>query len=191
MIKRITVFASSVLLAVTFSTGCCMQSCIDTMMSINYGPITVILNKNFDQSKIKRIAAFPFDDRGYSGFDKGSGGTVSDWFAVELLKTGYYEVIERTQVEKILKEQMFQQTGAVDVDTAVKAGRILGVQGLLMGSAGGTSGSFTVVVKLIDVETGNTAWSVVYETNHPKRAVPKLKLELDKYYAEKSGKTVK
>jgi len=189
--KKIILTVSVFLLSQAFSTGCCMQSCIDTMMSINYGPITVILNKKFDQSKIKRIAAFPFDDSGYSGFDKGSGGTVSDWFAVELLKTGYYEVIERNQVEKILKEQMLQQTGIVDVDTAVKAGRILGVQGLLMGSADGTTNSFTVVVKLIDVETGNTAWSVVYETNHPKRAVPKLKLELDKYYAEKSGQTVK
>lgn len=191
MIKRITCIAAVVALSMAFSSGCCMQSCVETLMSINYGPITVILNKNFNQSKIKRIAAFPFDDTGYHGFDKGSGGTVSDWFAVELLKTGYYEVIERAQVEKILKEQMFQQTGAVDVDTAVKAGRILGVQGLLMGSASGTSGGFTVVVKLIDVETGNTAWSVVYETNHPKRAVPKLKLELDKYYAEKEGKAVK
>jgi len=183
MLKKTVVLSILLSVAYIFSTGC-----VSLFEAINYGPVTIILNKKFDQSKITRIATFPLDDSGYHGRDRGCGQLVSDWYAAELLKTGYYEVIERYQVEKILKEQGFQQTGAVDINTAVQAGKILGVQGLLMGSAGGVENAFTVTVKLIDVETGNAAWTIVYETNHPKRAVPKLKAELDRYYASRTGK---
>jgi PBP1b-binding outer membrane lipoprotein LpoB len=146
-----------------------------------YGPVTVVLNEKIDQSKYVRIAVMPFDTSAYKGFDENSGLTLADWYSAELLKIGY-NVVERARVEKLLKEQELQISDMVDYDTAIRVGKILGVQAIVFGSSAGKPGQFTSIVKLVDVETGEIVWTLVLETNLPNNAVPKLKQALDEYY---------
>jgi curli biogenesis system outer membrane secretion channel CsgG len=84
-----------------------------------------------------RIAVLPFDDGSIkerwwgSNWDVGAG--VSDELVTALLATGKFRLIEREQLEKILKEQDFGASGRVDAATAARIGKVLGVQFLVMG----------------------------------------------------------
>lgn len=59
---------------------------------------------------------------------------VTELVEEALHKSGRYRIVERRQIEQVLKEQGFGGSGSVDAATAAKVGRILGVQRLLMGS---------------------------------------------------------
>jgi curli biogenesis system outer membrane secretion channel CsgG len=86
-----------------------------------------------------RIAVLDFDFSSVSNptyltlFPGGSKG-VSDILVNKLVKDGNYVVIERSQIEAILREQDFGASGRVDASTAAQIGRILGVQAVIIGS---------------------------------------------------------
>jgi len=60
---------------------------------------------------------------------------------------------------KILAEQAIQQTGCTDQDCAVKLGRLLNVQRMLVGSLGKFEDSYVVNVRVVDIETGRAVAS--------------------------------
>ena len=89
----------------------------------------------------KRIAILDFDyatvysDVGYifgSNVDVGKG--IADLLVTKLVQGGQYSVIERKQLDKIIAEQNLGASGRVDEATAVRIGKILGVDALIMGS---------------------------------------------------------
>ena len=82
-----------------------------------------------------------------------------DAAALQLLKTGKVDVVDRARVEDILKEQEFSYSGFVDQKTAVRLGKLLGAHAVLFLdfiNFEEDMDSYTVRVnaKLIDVETG-------------------------------------
>ncbi len=82
-----------------------------------------------------------------------------DAAALQLLKTGKIDVVDRARVEDILKEQEFSHSGFVDQKTAVRLGKLLGARAVLFLdfiNFEEDMDSYTVRVnaKLIDVETG-------------------------------------
>ncbi|KMQ51514.1 hypothetical protein CHISP_1522 [Chitinispirillum alkaliphilum] len=79
---------------------------------------------------------------------------ISEQLRIELMKTPMIQLIERTQMEEILKEQGFQQLGCTNNACAVEVGQLLGVRKIVVGSIG-TAGSYTLVTaRIIDVSTG-------------------------------------
>lgn len=90
----------------------------------------------------ERVAVFDFDfntaDRGpvhYAYGDvKNLCRQVSDRLSVHLVNLGSYVVVERREVEKVIQEQDYGQTGRIDPDTAAKVGRMLGAKALIVGS---------------------------------------------------------
>lgn len=80
---------------------------------------------------------------------------ISDRLRGELLATGVFTVVERNQMESILTEQGFQQTGVCsDATCIVEVGQLLAVNKMVGGSIGRIGDAFTVNLKLIDVATG-------------------------------------
>jgi len=100
----------------------------------------------------------------------GSSEAFSDHFAVELLKLGI-DVVERTQLDKVMKEQALNLGGVTEAEKSIAAGKILAVDALITGSVGmGQTYSMGYVmgigagmheivnnasIKIIDVEKGN------------------------------------
>ena len=72
----------------------------------------------------------------------------------ELIGTKIYNVIERTEMEEILKEQGFQQTGCVDAACAVEAGQLLVVNKIVVGNIDKVVATYTISLRMVDVETG-------------------------------------
>ena len=53
---------------------------------------------------------------------------LSDRLLNELTKFGEHTVVERSQMEEVLKEQEFQQSGCVSNECAVEVGKLIGNQ---------------------------------------------------------------
>jgi hypothetical protein len=89
-------------------------------------------------------------------------GTVTDAVSIlsdrlrnELFNTGRFIVMERGEMDNILKEQGFQQSGACDDKSCmVEAGQLLGVDKIIAGSIGQIGSKFLINLRIIDVRTG-------------------------------------
>jgi len=87
--------------------------------------------------KLYKIAVLPFDDGSiqdrwwHGNWDVGKG--IADEFITEFLNTKKFRLIEREQIDKVIQEQNFGQSGRVDAKTAATIGKILGVDFLVMG----------------------------------------------------------
>lgn len=71
-----------------------------------------------------------------------------------VVQAGRWQVIERREMEEILREQDFQLTGCTSNECAVEIGRLLGCQRMLAGSIGKIESTYHVDMRVIDVETG-------------------------------------
>lgn len=69
----------------------------------------------------------------YAGFSVKEGKTFMKGF-----KTNFYTVVERGEIDKVLKEQGFSMSGMVDESKAAEVGNLLGVDAIITGS-----GSYT------------------------------------------------
>lgn len=89
-----------------------------------------------------------------SGVSSGETEVITDRLRGELFNTGKVNVMERDQMQEILKEQGFQQSGACTNEACmVEIGQLLGVERLVTGSLGKVGSMFLVNLRVIDVKT--------------------------------------
>ena len=80
----------------------------------------------------KRIAVINFEDR--SGYGHNIGQGVADMLVTSLVESKKFIVIERAELDAILKEQGLGQTGLVTPQSAATVGQLLGLQRIITGS---------------------------------------------------------
>ncbi len=80
-----------------------------------------------------------------------------------LVKTGEYQVIERGKMDEILEEQGFQLSGCTSEGCIVEAGQLLGVEMMLAGSFSLVGATYSVEMRLIDIETGTITKSANFD----------------------------
>ncbi len=83
-----------------------------------------------------RVAVLEFKNKAshysWTWYDAGRG--AQDMLVTELVKTGKYRVIEREQLAAIMQEKHLSLSGDIDPKTAVKFGKMLGVEYLIAGA---------------------------------------------------------
>jgi TolB-like protein len=81
--------------------------------------------------------------------------TFSDVFTSQLIQSGEFEVLERNQIQALLKEQNFQQSGLCDqVECMVETGKLLKVQRMFAGTVGRLGTLYNINIRVVNVETG-------------------------------------
>jgi curli biogenesis system outer membrane secretion channel CsgG len=124
----------------------------------------------------KRVAVIEFEDKAGYGHNVGRG--VSDMLVTSLVESEKFLVIERAELDEILKEQGLGMSGAVTPQSAAKVGQLLGIEIMITGSVtefgskenkvGGGIGSIggfnlgvkkttarvAVDIRMVDVNTG-------------------------------------
>jgi curli biogenesis system outer membrane secretion channel CsgG len=122
------------------------------------------------EGRKKRIAVLMFDDRSSSNFRWGryktAGEGVMEMVITELVKTGNYMVMERSQIDAIIQEQGFQQSGMVTEETAVAVGKLLGVELAVFGAVtefGYSRNRKNVRVPGVNVKVGNNKATVALD----------------------------
>ncbi|MCB1055585.1 MAG: hypothetical protein KDD11_08750 [Acidobacteria bacterium] len=130
-----------------------------------------------------RIAVLAFQNKADNQWwYHGGAEAAQDVFVTELVKSGKFRVIDREQLDALLREKNLSLSGDVDPSTAVKAGKLLGVQYFLTGAVteygatdSGAHGrsigrlpgfnagkrSFTAAMnaRIIDTTTGEILWA--------------------------------
>lgn len=85
----------------------------------------------------------------------GDLAALSARLETEFQKTQAFQVLERRNMDVILREQGFQQSGACNTaDCQVQVGQILGVERILVGEVGKVGKLLTFNLKMVDVGTG-------------------------------------
>lgn len=84
------------------------------------------VNKNYDLKKVRRIGVLAFDYGRHESFG------AEDIFVKHLLNRGY-QLVERTRLEAVMREQQLSVTGALSPTTAKNLGQILGVDAVVIG----------------------------------------------------------
>jgi len=86
---------------------------------------------------------------------------ISDALSGELQNTGAFRVMERSQMDRILKEQGLQTSGICEGnECAVEVGKVLGIDRIVVGSVGRIGSMFIINVRMVDVSSGEIVASV-------------------------------
>lgn len=97
------------------------------------------------------VAVFPFENKGAS---KDLGEIILDKMITVLHQQGRFEIMERSQLSRVLEEQQLGMTGIVEATTAAQIGKSIGVDAIVLGSvAAASSGAISVDARVIDTES--------------------------------------
>lgn len=97
------------------------------------------------------LAVYDFDA---SQVQESLAGAVTDFIQTGLSETGRFNIIDRSNVQKILKEMQFQKTGATTTESAVKIGKMLNVSNIVIGRVTQIGSKFVISIQLVNVELG-------------------------------------
>ncbi|MEX0608423.1 MAG: CsgG/HfaB family protein [Balneolaceae bacterium] len=101
----------------------------------------------------KRLAVFDF--RVTSGVTSDVAVTLTNKFRNEMARTLNYTMVERSAMEQVLSEQRFSASDLADQDKAVQLGKLLSASQVVVGDIGKIGQTYSIVVRLIDVETAS------------------------------------
>ena len=154
--------------------------------------ILFISNLSFSQ-ELPRIAVAGITSTAPDYFwrsDSSLSQGATDLMVNALLKTNRFRVFERSKLDAILQEQNFQHfSGLLDQTTAVKLGKMIGVDAILTGSItnisfkkgewikigplkiGKSYAKVVMTIRIIDVTTGEILFSTVQEEEASKSGV--------------------
>ena len=112
------------------------------------------------QNKKMKIAVMDF--KAGVGVNANEVEGLSDMLINTLFETKKFDIVERSQLYEVLKEQKLQ--GELTVQQCVQVGRILGVESVLIGTVnflaehknldGSMTGEYNVDIRAVDVESG-------------------------------------
>jgi fibronectin type 3 domain-containing protein/TolB-like protein len=118
-------------------------------------------------SQVRKVAVLPF-----RASTELIGSSASDIFGTALLRTGRYQLVERSQIAGVLGETELSMAGMSD-SAAMAAGRMLGAEGVILGTVdeygtiayrGKTYPVVGASVRMIDCSSGQVMWSVGYSS---------------------------
>lgn len=114
----------------------------------------------------KRIAVIPFDVPDAKIELKQFGTGTADTITMALGSIKEFIMIDRGFTENILKEQAFQKSGFVDQESAIKLGKLIGAEVLVVGSIQYDAGMYRITSRMTDVETSKVIKSVQVTGNN-------------------------
>jgi curli biogenesis system outer membrane secretion channel CsgG len=137
----------------------------------------------FAKNDKPRIAVLAFQNKADNQWwYHGGAEAAQDVFVTELVKSGKFRVIDREQLDALMREKNLSLSGDIDPSTAVRVGKLLGVEYFLTGAVteygatdtsahgrgigrlpGFSAGKRTFVAamnaRIIDAETGEIVWA--------------------------------
>jgi len=137
-----------------------------------------------------RIAVLPFSITSNIE-DESAGEKISNLISSELIP--YYMVVEREQINMIMKQLGFEVGGAVSDSTLPKLGKMLGVQAAILGKvfeftarkkAGRKVYLIAANIRMIDIQTSAMIWSANCKLEHSAKSL----YDFSEIYAAKFAK---
>lgn len=126
--------------------------------NISERPDIKVLNRGYTdinvESDLPYVAVFPFEDSIIGTDSTKLGKSVSEMMVTAMIQTKQFKVIERNQLDKLLEEQALGQSGALDEQTALEVGNILGVNAIVIGSISVLNETIEMDSRLLNAANG-------------------------------------
>ena len=128
-------------------------------------PTTRFVHPEFDFSFVENVAVVPFENLSK---EQGMGARATRFFIAELLASEAFWVMEPGEVSLAVQDVGYVRTAELTTQQIKDLGRKLKVQGLFLGTVNEASVSrnggesitvVSLVVRLVETETGTTVWS--------------------------------
>ena len=103
------------------------------------------------QNKKMKIAVMDFKPG--VGVNTNEVEGLSDMLINTMYESGKFSIVERSQIDQVLKEWKFQASELTN-EQLVQVGRILGVESVLVGTVNLIASEYNVDVRAVDVESG-------------------------------------
>lgn len=127
------------------------------------------------------LAVFPLNSNVQLA-EKHVGFALSELLTHQFVQVREFTVVERSELLRNMEEQRLQQSGAIDPDKAVKVGKLVGAELLVLGSVEKISQKYLVNTRLVQAETGSvlaTAYEEIPADLFEQTAKPYLNLVPD------------
>jgi hypothetical protein len=155
--KNIFNITAALIIALAIFTGCATTSGPKppaTGKAAEFAAFDAVIEKSYENlsGRIRagmRIAILPL-----RAADKENGDYAFDTLDVMFNNALVYDMITRTEIAAIMREQNFQYSGLVDDNTAAQFGKLLGAQAIIVGDISGSDYTRRLVFRCLDVETG-------------------------------------
>ena len=129
---------------------------ITSLITIIFIGITTLNAQNI------KVAILDFENTSGIAKYNGLGKAMSSMLITDIeanVSPKRLQLVERSQIQKVLKEQNFQASSAVDKTSSVKAGKLLGVKYLLVGDIYILNDVLVINARLTDTETADIKFS--------------------------------
>lgn len=134
------------------AAAACLALCASTAGAGDYDAIASPLAAVSRARNRSRLAVLPFQEIGGRG--SAGGRIVSERLIGPLAASEGLQVVERTLLDSVMKEQRLQVSGVTDRRSLQEIGRVLGVDAIVTGTVIALKdGRVEVVARLIDAET--------------------------------------
>ncbi|MBN8216807.1 MAG: hypothetical protein J0L75_09190 [Spirochaetes bacterium] len=110
-----------------------------------------------------------------AGVDPNTAATITDLLSGELVSLKKFDVIDRANLDKVMREQALQQSGCSDQACAVKLGNILNVQKLVVGSVSKLGSKIIITMSFVDVERSRIEMSDNETAANDDELMPRIK----------------
>jgi len=131
------------------------------------------------------VAVFDFENANARTEESDLGATLTEMVMTALIQGGKFIVMERVQLEKVLKEHSLSQSGVIDTESAIEVGKLAGLEAVILGSVSQLKTSIEADARLIEVKTGRALAAV----NGKVKTVDRIRSLADEI-AKKLGKKV-
>jgi TolB-like protein len=121
--------------------------------------LTLIADLHCAQDNKPTLAVLDFEP---IGVDQITAKTLTERFRTVTVEIGAYTVISRGDMDQILQEQQFQLSGCASDECIVEVGKILGAQYMLGASLGRVGDTYTIDMRIIDVESSEIVRSTSF-----------------------------
>ena len=121
----------------------------------------IILPINYLEAALPRVAVVPFDNQsarqGTTNIESILEEIRSN-IEIDIVQTGKFDSLDRTQIKRLLDEIKFDHTALVDPATAAQYGKMVGAQYLVLGTITGLANKGGEMIahlslRMIEVET--------------------------------------
>jgi hypothetical protein len=116
--------------------------------------VDIVISRHASPDEIKKVAIFKMERGGRYN----QGERISDLLTHEFLKLGF-DVVERSEIERLVKEQKFSVSGFIDPKEAVAIGKLSGADTIVIGSLQLDEKNKDILkyfmIKIISLKTGS------------------------------------
>jgi len=131
------------------------------------------------RKQLKRLVIAPFSlNQNTTEFSK----TVQEKLITTLVQKGI-QVVERSQLEQVLKEQKLTYSGLFNLNSAKQVGQLLGAEGIILGTFSDQGNTVSINARIVDLGSANTIAAAEVELAKTPTIAKGLEQTLDSGYA--------